>query len=72
MVEVRSNVKIYYIVVSINIMLRRSLDESASHFWQPEEFENVEKPYFENINHLQNPGHLPLKKAIMSTNRLML
>ena len=58
-----SNVKIYFIVVAIAIILRRSLDESAGHFLQPEEFKNVANPYFENIKHLQNPGHVLLTAA---------
>ena len=41
-------------------MLRRSLAESTGHFWWPAEFENVANPYFENLKHLQNPGHLSL------------
>ena len=41
-------------------MLCRFFDESAGHFWQPEEFENVANPYFKNLEHLQNPGHLLL------------
>ena len=44
-------------------MLRRSLAESAGHFWWPAEFENVANPDFENLKHLQNPGHLPLTEA---------
>ena len=43
---------------AITIMLRRSLAESAGHFWQPAEFENVANPDFENLKHLQNPGYL--------------
>ena len=41
-------------------MLRRSHSESAGHFWQPAEFENVANPDFENFKHLQNPGYLLL------------
>ena len=41
-------------------MIRRSLAESAGHFWQPEEFENVANPYFGNLKHLQNLGHFSL------------
>ena len=41
-------------------MLHRSHDESAGHFWHPEEFENVVNPDFENLKHLQNPGYLSL------------
>ena len=41
-------------------MLCRSHSESASHFWQPEEFENVANPYFKHLKHMQNPGHLSL------------
>ena len=44
------------------MMLCQLLAESAGHFWQPAEFENVANPYFENLKHLQNPEHLPLTK----------
>ena len=44
-------------------MLHRSLAKSAGYFWQPVEFENVANPYYKNINHFQNPGHLLLTKA---------
>ena len=54
-----------FIVVAITIMLRRSLAESAGHFWWPAEFENVANPDFENLKHLQNPGHLSLTKPSM-------
>ena len=47
-----------FIVVSINIILRRLLVESAGQFWWPAEFGNVENPDFENLKHLQNPGNL--------------
>ena len=66
MVEVRSNVKIYFIVVSVTIMLYRSLGESAGQFWQSAEFENVANQYFENLKHLQNPGDLLLAAASIS------
>ena len=46
-------------------MLCRSLGESDGLFWQPAEFENVANPDFENLKHLQNPGHLPLTEASM-------
>ena len=39
-------------------MFCRSLAESSGQFWQSEEFESVANPYFENIKHLQNLGHL--------------
>ena len=55
-------------------MLRRSLDESAGHFWQPEKFENVANPDFENLKHLQNPAYLLMTKpsicAELYTNKL--
>ena len=51
-----------FIVVAATIMLRRLLAESAGHFWWPAEFEDVANPYFENLKHLQNPGHLLLTK----------
>ena len=38
-------------------MICRLLVESAGHFWQPAEFENVSNPDFENLKHLQNLGH---------------
>ena len=44
-------------------MLRQSFAESAGHFQWPEEFENVANPYFNNLKHLQNPGHLLLIKS---------
>ena len=44
-------------------MIRRSLADSAGQFWWPEEFENVANPYFKNLKHLQNPGHLLLTKS---------
>ena len=65
-VEVSSNVKIDFIVFAITIMICCSLAESAGQFWQPSEFENVENPDFENLKHLQNPGHLPLNEASIS------
>ena len=46
-------------------MLRRSLDESGGHFWWPVELKNVSNPYFENLKHLQNPGHLLLTAPSM-------
>ena len=55
----------YFIVIAINIMLGRSLDESAGHFWWPAEAENVANPDFGNLKHLQNPVNLPLTKASM-------
>ena len=60
MVEVSSNVKIGFIVIYIIIMLHWSLTESAGDCWQPAEFENVANLDFENLKHLQNPGHLLL------------
>ena len=63
MLEVRSNSKIDFIVFAITMMLHRSLAESAGHFWWPAEFENVAKPDFGNLKHLQNSGHLPLTEA---------
>ena len=59
-----------FIFFAIIIMLRWSLAESAGHFWWPAEFENVANPDFENLKHLQNPGHLPLTTAIISGDRL--
>ena len=64
-VEVISYVKIDFIFAAITTMIRRSLAESAGHFWQPAEFENVANPDFENIKHLQNPVHLPLNEPSM-------
>ena len=49
-------------------MLRRLLAESDGHFWQPAEFEDVANPDFENLKHLQNPGHLSLTAPSMTTN----
>ena len=47
-------------------MLRRSLAENAGHFWWPAEFKNMANPYFENLKHLRNPGHLSLTEPSMS------
>ena len=63
MVEVSSNVMIDFIVVTITIMLRRSLAESAGQFWQPTELENMANLDFENLKHLQNHGHLLLSAS---------
>ena len=47
-------------------MLRWLYAESDGHFWQPAEFENVANPDFENLKHLQNPGHLSLTAPSMT------
>ena len=60
MVEFISNVKIEFIAFDITIMLPQLLAESVGPFWQPAELENVANPVFENLKHLQNPGHLSL------------
>ena len=60
MVEVSSSFRIEIIVVVVIIMICRSLAESTGHFWWSAEFKNVENPDFENLNHLQNPGHLSM------------
>ena len=49
-------------------MLHGSLSENDSRFWWPEEFENAANPYFENLKHLQNPGHLSLTAPSMLFN----
>ena len=54
-----------FIVVAITIVLHWSIAESAGHFWQLAEFENVANTDFENLKHLQNPGHLSLTKPSM-------
>ena len=59
-VEVSSNVKIYFIVVAITIMIRRLHDDSAGKFWCQVEYENVKNPDFENIKHLQSTEHLSM------------
>ena len=41
-------------------MLRWSLSASDGYFGQPEKFKNMVNTDFENINHLQNLGHLLL------------
>ena len=41
-------------------MLHWLLAESAGHFWWLAESENVTNPDYENLNHLQNPGHSSL------------
>ena len=38
---------------------------STGHFWNPEEFENIANPDFENIKQLQNLGHFLLAAAII-------
>ena len=48
-------------------MLLWSLAESAGRLWWPTEFENVANPDFENLRHLQNPGHLPLTAASITS-----
>ena len=53
-------------IFSITIMLCRLLDESAGHFFQPEEFENVENTDIKNLKHLQNQGNSFLTEPIMS------
>ena len=44
-------------------MLHWSLDKNAGQFWWPAEFDNVANSYSDHLNHLQNPGHLPLTGA---------
>ena len=56
---------ISYTFNEISIMFRRSLAESAGHFWWPEESENVANQDFENLKHFQNPGHLSLTAPSM-------
>ena len=65
MIEFNNNIRIDFIVVSVIIMLRWSLSESAGHFWNPEELENAANPDFESLNNLQNPGHLSLTASNM-------
>ena len=59
-VEVGSNSKIDFILVSVTIMLRWWLAERAGNFWWLSEFENVANLDFGNLKHLQNPEHLLL------------
>ena len=47
-------------------MLHQLLAEGAGTFWQPETFENVANPDFENIKHLQNQGYLLLTGPSMT------
>ena len=49
-------------------MLRRLHAESAGHFWRAVEFYNVANPDFENLKHLQKPGHLLLTALSMTFN----
>ena len=63
MIEFNNNIRIEFIVLSIIIVLRRSLVESAGNFGWPAEFENVADPDFEDLKHLQNPGHLSLTEV---------
>ena len=51
------------------IMLRQLIGESYGHFWKPTEFENVANPDFENLKHLQNPGHLFMAKGCRSATK---
>ena len=60
MIEVNNKIRIDFIVVALIIMIFWSLAESVGHFWQPAVFENVANTDFENLKHLQNPGHLLL------------
>ena len=60
MIEVNKYIRIDFIGVSIIIMLYWLFAESVGNFFHPEEFENVANPDFENLKHLQNPGHLLL------------
>ena len=71
MTEVKNTIRIDFIFVDIIIMLCWYLAESAGHFWQPEKFENVANPDFNNLKHLQNLGnfcwsHLVLYLLFMS------
>ena len=68
-VEFCSNFNIDFITVSIAIIIRWLLSDSAGHFWWTLEFENVANPDFENIKHLQNPGHLLLTKPGILTSQ---
>ena len=47
-------------------MIRWLLDENAGHFWWLAESENLANTDFENLKHLENPGHLFLKEPSMS------
>ena len=67
MVEVITNVKIEFIVVSIIITLCWSLAAGAGHFWRPEKPKNLENPDFENIKHLQNLGYFLINAGIIGT-----
>ena len=53
-IEVINNLNIDF---SITIIIRWFLAESAGHFWWTAEFKNVANPDFDNLKHLQNPGH---------------
>ena len=48
-------------------MLRHLISVSAVQFWRAAEFDNVANPYFEDLNHLQNPGHFLLTKGCIIT-----
>ena len=60
MIEVNNNIRIEFIVIAITIILRQLLAYNCGRFWQPAEFENVANRDFENLKHLQNPGHLSM------------
>ena len=51
-------------------MLYWLLGEIVDQFWKPAEFENTANPYFENINHLKNPGHLSLTAPSISFKKI--
>ena len=63
--EVNSNIKVYFVVVAIAIVLCRFLAESAAYFLWPADFENVVKLYFGNLKHMKNPRHLLLTVSSM-------
>ena len=67
MIEVKNNIRIEFNVVAITSILYRLLAESYGCFCQQAEFENVANTEFENLKHLQNPGHLSLTEPSMPT-----
>ena len=61
--EVKSNINMDFIVFAIIITLRRSLADSASHFWRPTKSENIKNPDVKNLKQFQNLGHFFLTES---------
>ena len=61
-----------FIVFAITTMLHQMFADSASHFWQPEEYENVVNTDFESLKHLQNLGHFHWPQVVSQSFKLYL